>query len=340
MPHSQPNRTVLVTGGAGYIGSHTCKALARAGYLPVAYDDLSTGHEWAVRWGPLELGNILDEAHMREAMARHQPSAVLHFAARAYVGESVGDPARYYRTNVTGTLSLLAAMQEAKVSQIVFSSSCATFGTPDTVPIADDAPQRPINPYGASKLMVERILTDYTAAYGLRAISLRYFNAAGADLDGEIGEDHDPETHLIPLIIGAAAGTGPAVTVFGTDYPTPDGTCVRDYVHVDDLADAHVRALDALAQGSPSNAFNLGSGVGISVAEAIRAVETITGRHVRVVHGPRRAGDPALLLADGSRARGILGWTPRASTQDQMIASAWRWHQAHNAKAVSNPAHP
>lgn len=245
-------QSVIVIGGAGYVGSHACKALARAGYLPVVYDNLCYGHEWAVKWGPLEQGDILDRRRLEEVLVRYQPGAVMHFAAFAYVGESVTDPGRYYRNNVTGTLNLLETMRDLHISRIVFSSTCATYGLPERLPISEDAAQRPINPYGASKLMVERMLADFENAHGLAWAALRYFNAAGADPDREIGEAHDPETHLIPLVLDAASGRRPQVTVFGTDYDTPDGTCIRDYIHVMDLADAHVLALQAIESGTLS----------------------------------------------------------------------------------------
>jgi UDP-arabinose 4-epimerase len=319
--------TVLVTGGAGYIGSHTCKALAAAGFTPVAYDNLVYGHEWAVQWGPLERGDILDGNRLAQVIATHRPEAVLHFAAFAYVGESVADPAKYYRNNVCGTLTLLDAMRAGQVGRIVFSSTCATYGVPQTTPITEDSPQNPINPYGASKLMIERVLADYRAAYALSSVSLRYFNAAGADADGTIGEAHDPETHLIPLVLAAAAGKRPNIAIYGTDYGTADGTCIRDYIHVSDLADAHVRALLAMRQGAPRPAYNLGTGHGVSVAEMIAAAGRITGRAIPVVEQDRRAGDPAILFADAARARHDLGWTPRQSDIDTIIASAWAWHQ-------------
>ncbi|MET0274576.1 MAG: UDP-glucose 4-epimerase GalE [Phenylobacterium sp.] len=318
---------VLVTGGAGYIGSHACKALAAAGFEPITYDNLVYGHEWAVKWGPLERGDILDRARLDEVMARYQPAAVLHFAAFAYVGESVVDPAKYYRNNVLGTLSLLDAMRDGGIRRLVFSSSCATYGAPQRVPIREEDPQNPINPYGATKLMVERMLADYGPAYGLESVALRYFNAAGADPDGEVGEDHDPETHLIPLVLDAAAGVRPHVTVFGSDYDTADGTCVRDYVHVSDIAEAHVLALRALERGGLRQAYNLATGVGTSVAEVIAGVERVTGRKVPVVMGERRAGDPAVLLADPARAQADLNWTPAHPKIDQMIETAWAWRQ-------------
>ncbi len=316
---------ILVTGGAGYIGSHACKALAMAGYTPVAYDNLVYGHEWAVQWGPFEKGDILDPVRLSEVMTIHRPAAVMHFAAFAYVGESVADPAKYYRNNVMGTLTLLEAMRAHDVAQIVFSSSCATYGVPETIPIPENAPQRPINPYGASKLMSERILADYAVAYGLKSVALRYFNAAGADSDGDVGEDHDPETHLIPLVLDVAAGSRPDITVFGSDYSTPDGTCVRDYVHVSDIADAHVLALKKLDGGGLRAAYNLGTGTGISVAQMIAAAGKVTGRPIRVTRGARRPGDPDTLLADPARARDELEWRPRFSAIDKVIETAWMW---------------
>lgn len=320
-------RAVLVTGGAGYIGSHVCKALARAGYLPVAYDSLACGHASAVKWGPLEVGDIRDASRLSAVIRKSGATAVIHLAAFAYVGESVTDPAKYYRNNVAGSLVLLEAMRSCGVNRIVFSSTCATYGVPDTVPITEDAPQNPVNPYGASKLMIERMLADYRTAYGLQSVSLRYFNAAGADPDGELGEDHDPETHLIPLVLDAAAGVRPHITIFGDDYETSDGTCVRDYIHVSDLADAHVLALRGLEKGTLSRgAYNLGTGQGHSVAGVIDAARKITGQRVTACKGPRRPGDPAVLLADPSRARAELGFSPRFSRIEDMILSAWRWH--------------
>lgn len=321
------DKTVLVTGGAGYIGAHACKALAGAGYRPVVYDNLIYGHEGAVKWGPFEKGDILDGARLAGVIGRHKPFAVMHFAAFAYVGESVTDPAKYYRNNVVGTLSLLDAMRAYGVDRIVFSSTCATYGIPDTMPISEDTPQKPINPYGASKLMIEQVLSDYGDAYGLKSMALRYFNAAGADAQGEIGECHDPETHLIPLVLDAASGARPHVTILGDDYPTPDGTCIRDYVHVTDIAEAHVRALDQLGKGTLRRACNLGTGSGSSVAEVIAAAEKVTGRSIPVVRGPRRPGDPAQLLADARLSNRELGWTARHSSLEHILETAWRWHQ-------------
>jgi UDP-arabinose 4-epimerase len=320
-------KTVLVTGGAGYVGAHACKALAAAGYAPVVYDNLGHGHEQAVQWGPLERGDIADRARLDEVFDRHRPDAVMHFAAFIAVGESVSDPGKYYRNNVAGTLNLLQAMVDHKVGRFVFSSTAAIFGTPEKVPISEDEPQTPINPYGRSKLMVEQMLADMEQAHGLKAVMLRYFNAAGASPDGEIGECHDPETHLIPLALDAAAGKGPALTVFGEDYPTPDGTCIRDYIHVGDLADAHVRALDYLTKNGATRGFNLGTGAGVSVREILDAIERVTGRPVPHLFGPRREGDPPVLVSDPSRAGSELGWSPAMSDIDTIIATAWAWHR-------------
>ena len=318
---------VLVTGGAGYIGSHTCKMLAETGFTPVTYDNLIYGHEWAVKWGPFEHGDILDSERLHQVLARYRPSAVIHFAAYGYVGESVEDPAKYYRNNVVGTLSLLEAMREAGVSNIVFSSTCATYGVPDEVPITEDQPQRPINPYGMSKLMVEQILADFRVAYGLNSVALRYFNAAGADPEGQIGEAHDPETHLIPLVLDAARGRRPNITIFGEDYDTEDGSCVRDYIHVQDLARAHVLAMERLASGGLKPAYNLGTGRGYSVKEVIAAARRATNLAIPVEHGTRRPGDPAILVADASAVCADLGWTPALTDIEEIIATAWRWTQ-------------
>jgi len=325
MDHSRG--TVLVTGGAGYIGSHTCKALANAGYLPVVYDNLLNGHAWAAKWGPLEVGDIRDRSKLADVLARYNPTSVLHFAGLAYVGESVIDPGRYYEMNVAGSLTLAQAMREHGIRRIVFSSTCATYGVPEKLPIDEETPQRPINPYGASKLMVERILADFERAHGICSTALRYFNAAGADVDGELGECHDPETHLIPLVVGAASGRRPALSVFGTDYDTPDGTCIRDYIHVADLAAAHVLALYALEQGTARKAYNLGAGRGFSVREVIAAAARVTGLDVPFSACPRRPGDPAVLVSDAMKAGEELGWWPKLSDLDAIIRSAWAWHQ-------------
>ena len=317
---------ILVTGGAGYIGSHVCKALAKAGYTPISYDNLVYGHRWAVKWGPLEEGDIADRARLDEVIVRYQPAAVMHFAAYAYVGESVQDPGKYYRNNVAGALTLLESMRDHGIDKLIFSSTCATYGIPEQVPITEDHPQRPINPYGMSKLMIEQILRDFDHAHGLRSISLRYFNAAGADPEGEIGEAHDPETHLIPLVLDAAAGKRPAITVFGDDYDTPDGTCIRDYIHVSDLADAHVLALKALEAGAKTTAYNLGNGRGFSVREVIASVERVTKKKVPLYIGPRRAGDPALLVGDPGCATAKLNWIPKLYEIDLIVETAVRWN--------------
>jgi UDP-arabinose 4-epimerase len=327
---------VLVTGGAGYIGSHACKALAAAGYTPVTYDNLSRGHRHAVRWGPLVEGDIADQVTVAATLKIHRITSVMHFAAFAYVGESGTDPALYYRNNVSGTLSLLDAMREAAVSRIVFSSSCATYGLPDSVPIRETMRQLPVNPYGETKLAIERVLRWYGPAYGLRSVALRYFNAAGCDRGGAIGEEHDPETHLIPLVLRAALGTAPPVQVFGTDYPTPDGTAIRDYIHVDDLAAAHVRALQYLAGGGDSTAVNLATGNGYSVRQIIAAVTKAVGHEVPHREAPRRAGDPPALVADPSLAADVLGWRAGCSDLDTIIQTALAWEmRQHNAAAAA-----
>ena len=319
------SQAVLVTGGAGYIGSHACKVLAKAGWRPVVFDNLSRGRREAVRWGPLVEGDLADQPRLSRALAEHRVRAVMHFAAFAYVGESVADPALYYRNNLGGTLSLLEAMRETGVGEIVFSSTCATYGIPDRVPIGESAPQRPVNPYGETKLAIERALHWYGAAYGMRSAALRYFNAAGADPEGEIGECHEPETHLVPLVLQAALGQGAQIEIYGVDYPTPDGTAIRDYVHVDDLAVAHLRALERLRQGGDSIAVNLGAGSGHSVREVIAAAEAISGRRIPVRAAPRRPGDPAALVADPSLAADILGWRARRSDLDTIIRTALAW---------------
>lgn len=317
---------ILVTGGAGYIGSHVCKVLAGAGYEPVTYDSLFRGHRAAVRWGPLEVGDLGDGRRLRDVLTRHQPAGVMHFAALTYVGESISNPDLYYLNNVVGTLTLLDAMRESDVATLVFSSSCATYGNPVFVPLTEDHPQAPINPYGSSKLFAERMLRDYGDAYGLRSMALRYFNAAGADPEGETGECHEPETHAIPLAIMAAMGRGLPFTIFGTDYPTPDGSAIRDYIHVLDLAEAHVAALRYLQNGGATGALNLGTGTGTSVLELIASIERVGGRPVPVVRGKRRPGDPPVLVADGTRAAEWLGWRPRYQAIDDIVGTAWRWH--------------
>ena len=305
---------VLVAGGAGFVGAHTCKALAGAGFLPVVLDNLSTGHRQFVRWGPLVQADLRDNAKVAETIRQHACVAVLHFAAFAYVGESVSEPAKYYENNVAGTLSLLAGMRMAECDALVFSSTCAVYGQPAKLPIVEDTPPDPINPYGASKLMVERILSDFRPAYGLRSTALRYFNACGADPDTEIGELRDPETHLIPRAMMTLQGYINDFAVFGTDFDTPDGTAVRDYVHVSDLADAHVTALEQLLSGSPGGVFNLGTGRGYSVREVLQAIEKVAGQRLPPAAGPRRSGDPPILVADPTRARQVLGFDPYART--------------------------
>ena len=325
MASNSTRKVVLVTGGAGYVGSHACKALALAGYRPVTYDNLGRGHAWAVKWGPLERGDLLEPDRLSRAIRKHRPAAVLHFAALAYVGESVADPQRYYRNNVAGTIGLLEAMREHGVGKIVFSSTCAVYGVPRKVPIAEHHPQRPVNPYGHSKQMIEQLLRDHAAAYGLRSVSLRYFNAAGADPDGEIGEAHDPETHLVPCVLEVAAGRKSRLALNGTDYATRDGTCIRDYVHVSDLAEAHVLALRSLNRTNGAAAMNLGTGSGFSVREVIAAARRVTGRPIPVRAAPRRPGDPPALVADTRLARRALGWWPRHPDIHEIIATAWGW---------------
>ena len=319
-------RRVLVCGGAGYIGSHMAKWLAAHGAEPVVLDNLSTGHREAVRFGPLVEADLLDPASLDAAFAAGPFEAVMHFCARSLVGESVQQPLAYYQNNVAGTLNLLQAMQRHGVDRIVFSSTAAVFGEPVAATIDEDHPKTPINPYGASKLMVERMLADAAQAYGLRSVTLRYFNAAGASADGDIGEAHTPETHLIPNVLRAALGDGSRLKVFGDDWPTPDGTCVRDYIHVDDLAQAHWLALDHMAAHGGAHAFNLGNGRGFSVREVIAAAEAASGRTVAFDIAPRRAGDPAVLVAASDRARDVLGWSPRHADLAEIIDSAWRWH--------------
>ena len=319
--------SILVTGGAGFIGSHTCKALHRAGFTPISYDNLSRGNTEAVKWGPLEIGELSDRKRLREVVARYRPAAVVHFAALAYIGELNEEPAAYYANNVGGTAALLEVMREVELRHIVFSSTCAVYGTPETVPISELSPPAPINPYGASKMICERMLRECAAATGLTFTALRYFNAAGADPDGEIGECHAPETHALPLLLNAAAGAAPGFTIFGDDYPTADGTCIRDYIHVSDLADAHVTALRALLDGAASAAFNLGTGRGWSVRELVEAVRRITNCDLDVRVGPRRPGDPPVLVADATRARQTLGWQPRYCDLETLVAHAWAWHQ-------------
>ena len=319
---------ILLCGGAGYIGSHMLKWLALRGYRVTVLDNLSTGHREAVQWGELVEADLLDPASLERVFAGRRFDAVMHFCARSLVGESVAQPYDYYANNVSGTLNLLQAMQRHGVAKLVFSSTAAVFGNPVSARIDEDHPKAPINPYGASKLMVERMLQDAASAYGLRSVALRYFNAAGASPEGDIGESHQPETHLIPNALRAALGTGPALKLFGDDYPTPDGTCVRDYVHVDDLAQAHERALAHMQAHEGAHAFNLGNGQGFSVREVIEAASRVAGRAVPFEVAPRRDGDPATLVASSERARAELGWSPAHASLDEIIGTAWRWHQS------------
>lgn len=329
MEHTRQSRNVLVTGGAGYIGSHACKELARNGFTPVCYDNLSRGHAWAVQWGPLEQGELLDQGRLEDVLHRYNPCAVMHFAALAYVGESVLEPALYYRNNVGGSLVLLQSMLATGIRHLIFSSTCATYGMPRQLPLTEDHPQNPINPYGSSKLMIEKMLGDFSTAYGLRSISLRYFNAAGADPEGEIGEAHDPETHLIPLTLKAAAGDLPQLDIYGDDYDTADGTCVRDYIHVTDLANAHVKACQYLLDGGATVSLNLGNERGFSVREIIERVEKITTKKINAVVCPRRPGDPACLVADSSKIKQVLQWETSHSDIHVILSSAWNWYLKH-----------
>lgn len=316
---------LLVTGGAGYVGGHAVRALLEAGHEVVVYDNLVYGHAETV---PCELvvGDLADRARLDGVLAGQPFDAVLHFAAYAYVGESVADPAKYWRNNVAGGLELLDAMRAHGVNKLVFSSTCATYGYPERVPVTEDEPKKPESPYGESKLAFERVLAAYARAYDLRSVSLRYFNAAGARPDGSLGEDHEPETHLIPLVLRAAAGLALSIKVFGTDYPTPDGTCIRDYIHVDDLASAHVLALGVLEAPGACHAYNVGTGRGYSVREIIDACERVTGRAIPVEEAPRRPGDPAALFADNTKIRRELGWSPQYTDAEAIVATAWRWH--------------
>lgn len=324
---------VLVTGGAGYVGSHVCKALAADGYQPVVLDSLERGHRDHVRWGPLEVGDLADRGLVDRVLAAHAPSAVLHFAAYADVGESVAHPGRYYRNNVAGTVTLLEAMVDHGLDRLVFSSTCAVYGEPETLPITEAEPRAPISPYGRSKAMVEDILADVDAAHGLRSIALRYFNAAGADPDGAIGEAHDPETHLVPRVLRAAAD-GATVEVNGDAHPTPDGSCVRDYVHVSDLARAHVLALRRLEAGAAGGVVNLGTGRGASVLEVVEQARRTTGAALPTRIVPARPGDPPTLVAAAERAASELGWQPRLGLSE-ILADAWRWHRRRPSSAPS-----
>ena len=327
---------VLVTGGAGYIGSHMVKALLRHGAEVVVFDNLSNGYRDAVLGGVLVEGDILDQQQLKQLFARFKFDAVMHFASLIQVGESVQLPAKYYSNNVGGTLQLLEAMRAARVGRFIFSSTAAIFGEPQYTPIDESHPKTPINPYGFSKWVIERALADYELAYGLRSVCLRYFNAAGADPDGELGERHEPETHLIPLVLQVASGRRPAVSIFGTDYPTPDGTCVRDYIHVDDLCQAHLLALEALTANERSASYNLGNNQGFSVRAIIEAAEQVTGKRIAVTEAPRRAGDPAVLVADSKKAMAELGWRPRYNDLNTIVRHAWGWEQKMTAAVAAN----
>lgn len=316
---------VLVTGGAGYIGSHTAKFVAQSGWNPIVLDNLRRGHREAVQWGPLIEADIADRAALDKVFEQYSIQAVLHFAAFAYVGESMQAPEMYFRNNTAGTLNLLEAMRANGVQTIVFSSTCATYGDPIAIPISEDHPQQPVNPYGESKLMVERLLYWYGIAYGLRWVALRYFNAAGADPEGLLGEDHNPEPHLIPRAISAALGSGDVLEIYGTDYPTPDGTAVRDYLHVADLAEAHLTALAYLDKGGESTAFNLGTGQGHSVREVAAMVERVSGRKVPARETGRRTGDPPSLVADARKSQERMGWRPHHSSLEEIVQTAWNW---------------
>ena len=318
---------ILVTGGAGYIGSHACKALAAAGYTPVTYDNLTTGWQDAVKFGPFEQGDLLDRTRLDQVFAKYQPTAVMHFAALSQVGEAMAQPGKYWSNNVTGSLTLIQAAVDAGCLDFVFSSTCATYGEHDNVVLDEGTSQCPLNAYGASKRAIEDILRDFEAAHGLKHVIFRYFNVAGADPDGEVGEFHQPETHLVPLMLDAIDGKRSGLTVFGADYDTPDGTCIRDYVHVCDLVDAHLLGLNWLEQDKGSRVFNLGTGSGFSVMEVINKSRAVTNRAVPYSVGDRRAGDCTRLVSGSDRAETELGWTPKRSTLETMIADAWRWHQ-------------
>lgn len=318
---------ILVCGGAGYIGSHINKALHQEGYETVVFDSLIYGHREAVKWGAFVKGDLANPDDLEAVFRNHDIEAVFHFAAFTYVGESVEDPEKYYYNNVGNTLNLLKVMRKHDCNKIIFSSTCATYGEPEKLPLTEDMPQHPINPYGATKLMVERIFKDYHAAYGLEFVVLRYFNAAGADPDGEIGESHNPETHLIPLVLDAASGKRADIKVFGTDYDTPDGSCIRDYVHVTDLASAHLLALHHLEAGRGSDFFNLGNAQGTSVLEVVEAARRVTGRDFKATMTERRPGDPPKLVGSSEKAMQVLGWRPRFADIDVIVEHAWNWHQ-------------
>ena len=318
---------ILICGGAGYIGSHVNKLLSNHGYETVVFDSLIYGHREAVKWGTFIQGDLKNISDIEGVFQRYSIEAVFHFAAFAYVGESVKEPEKYYYNNIVNTLNLLHVMRKYGCKKIIFSSSCATYGEPEKMPITEQMPQNPVNPYGFTKLAVEHILQDYQRAYGLEYVVLRYFNAAGADPDGEIGESHDPETHIIPLVLDAVSGKRPDIKVFGTDYPTPDGSCVRDYIHVSDLAEAHLLSLNYLENGGKSDCFNLGNEIGTSVLEVVNAVKHVTGQDFPVTFAPRRQGDPAILVGSSEKARTVLGWKPQFADINTIVRHAWKWHE-------------
>jgi UDP-glucose 4-epimerase len=320
---------ILVVGGAGYIGSYMCKYLAKHGHIPVVLDNLIYGHQQSVKWGPFYKGSIDDYGLLKKIFSVHPIEAVMHFAAFCYVGESVIKPAEYYENNVSATVTLLRAMVDAKVRHFIFSSSCAVYGEPIEIPISENHPKNPVNPYGRTKLMVETILSDFHAAYDFRFECLRYFNAAGADPDGELGEDHSPETHLIPLVLQAALTNKQAVNIYGDDYPTKDGTCIRDYIHIDDLAQAHFLVLERLLNGEAGGQYNLGNGNGHSVKDVIDVASIVTGKPIPVIFAARRAGDPSTLVSSSKKAMSELGWQPRYPNLEKIIETAWLWHKSH-----------
>lgn len=319
---------ILVVGGAGYIGAHTNKLLNQRGYKTVVFDSLVFGHRGFVKWGDFVLGDLENKSQIRLCFEKYPIKAVMHFSAFAFVGESITDPAKYYQNNVVGTLNLLNVMREFNVNHFIFSSTCATYGVPEKIPITEDHPQNPINPYGESKLMIEKILKDFYHAYNMKYVNLRYFNAAGADPSGEIGELHNPETHLIPLTLDVAAGTRDDIKVFGTDYNTPDGTCIRDYIHVNDLAEAHLLVLEYLLNGGKSDSFNLGNGEGYSVKEVIDMAMKVTGKEIKTVNWERRPGDPHSLVGSAEKIRKALGWNPKFPDIESIIMTAWNWHKS------------
>jgi UDP-glucose 4-epimerase len=322
-------KNILVVGGAGYIGSHMCKYLSKNGYLPIVLDNLSRGHEKAVKWGPLIEGSISDRNILKRVFSEHRIDAVMHYAAYSYVGESVTDPSMYYQNNLADTICLLSEMVEAEIKNIVFSSSCAVYGEPEEIPITENHPKNPVNPYGWTKYMVEQVLNDFKYAYGVEFVSLRYFNAAGADPDGELGEDHNPETHLIPIAIQAALGKREEIRIYGNNYPTHDGTCIRDFIHVEDLAESHLLALNRMLNGKGGGTYNLGNGEGYSVREVIDITRRITGKPIRDRVVDRRDGDPAVLVGSSDKAKNELGWNPRFPDLESIVETAWHWHQKH-----------